>query len=85
MFLDVEEIDVAVVTCLTDRVGAAAKWSQGLVADANASAFEPSHHVGNHELIGVGHSYFGVANRSALVENVFANIRSVRQRAGKPD
>src|SRR5947207_14923457 len=39
LFLDVEEIDAAVVRCLTEHVKAAPKWSGGLVAEANASAF----------------------------------------------
>ena len=81
MFLDMPDINAAVLKCLTENVRAAAKWSGGLVADANASAFNKAHHPGNHELIGVGHSYFGVEDRSAVVNNVFANIASYRQRA----
>ena len=81
MFLDMEDIDTAVLRCLTERVGAATKWSSGLVAEANASAFDQAHHPGHHELIGVGHSYFGVEDRASLVDNVFANIESVRRRA----
>jgi hypothetical protein len=77
MFLDMPDIDAAVLKCLTENVGAAAKWSGGLVAEANASAFDQKHHPGHHELIGVGHSYFGVEDRSA----VFANLASYRQRA----
>lgn len=81
-FLDIPDIDAAVLQCMTERVGAAAKWSGGLVAEANASAFDQAHHPGHHELIGVGHSYISVEDRAALVDNVFANIQSVRQRAG---
>jgi hypothetical protein len=81
MCLDVADIDAAVLRCLTERVGAAAKWSGGLVADASASAFNKAHRPGNHELIGVGHSYFGVKNRAAVIDNVFANINSVMRRA----
>src|SRR5262245_28007716 len=81
MFLDLEDIDAAVLRCMTERVGAAAKWSAGLVADANRSAFDQAYHPGQHELIGVGHSYFGVEDQAALVDNVFANIQSVRRRA----
>ena len=80
MLLDMEDIDAAVLRCMTEQIGAAAKWSAGLVAEANASAFDKSHHPGNHELIGVGHSYFGVENQVTLVDNVFANIQSVRHR-----
>jgi hypothetical protein len=80
MFLNVEDIDAAVLQCLTKHVGAAAKWSTGLVADASASAFDKARHPANHELIGVGHSYFGVENQKAVVDNVFANIGSVRRR-----
>jgi hypothetical protein len=81
MFLDIPDIDAAVLKCLTENVGAAAKWSGGLVAEANASAFDKKHHPGHHELIGVGHQYFGVEDRTAVVNNVFANIASYRQRA----
>jgi hypothetical protein len=81
MFLDMEDIDAAVLRVLTERVGVAPKWGGGLVADANASAFDQDHHPGQHELIGVGHSYFGVEDQAAIVDNVFANIQSVRQRA----
>jgi hypothetical protein len=82
MFLDMEDIDAAVLRCMTERVGAAAKWSGGLVTEANASAFDKAHHAGHHELIGVGHSYFGVKDQAVIVDNVFANIQSVRQRMG---
>lgn len=74
MFLDLTDIDAAVVQCMTGQLGAAAKWSSGLVADANASAFDKAHHPAHHELIGVGHSYFGVEDRTAVVDNVFSNI-----------
>jgi hypothetical protein len=82
MFLDMEDIDAAVLRCMTERVGAAAKWSSGLVTEANASAFDKAHHAGHHELIGVGHSYFGVKDQAVIVDNVFANIQSARQRMG---
>jgi len=81
MFLDMEDIDAAVLRCMTERVGAAAKWSGGLVAEANASAFDKAHHPGQHELIGVGHSYFGVEDQGAIIDNVFANIQSMRRAA----
>jgi hypothetical protein len=66
MFLDMEDIDATVLRCMTERVGAAAKWSGGLVAEANASAFDKAHNPGQHELIGVGHSYFGVEDQAAI-------------------
>jgi hypothetical protein len=81
-FLDMPDIDAAVLQVMTERVGAAAKWSGGLVAEAAKSAFDQAHHPGHHELIGVGHSYMGVEDRAVLVDNVFANIASVRRRAG---
>jgi hypothetical protein len=81
MFLDPEDIDAAVLRCMTGNVGAAAKWSSGLVADASASAFDKAHHPGHHELIGVGHSYFGVKDRAMVVDNVFTNIAAFRKRA----
>ena len=82
MLLDMKDIDAAVLRCLIERIGAADKWSGGLVAGASASAFNKAHHLGNHELIGVGHSYFGVKDQAAVIDNVFANISSVKQRAG---
>ena len=81
-FLDMPDIDAAVLRVMTERVGAAAKWSGGLVAEANAAAFNKDHHPGHHELIGVGHSYLGVEDRAAVVDNVFTNIASVRGRVG---
>jgi len=83
MFLDMEDINAAVLRCMTERVGAAGKWSDGLVSEANASAFDKAHHPGHHELVGVGHSYFGVDNQAAIVDNVFANIQNVRRRASE--
>jgi hypothetical protein len=83
--LAVADVDAAVLQCLTERVGAAAKWSRGLVAEANTSARDKAHHPGHHELIGVGQSYHGVADQRALVQNVFANFASVRRRAGLPE
>jgi hypothetical protein len=79
------DVDAAVLQCLTERVGAAAKWSGGLVTEANASARDKAHHPGHHELIGVGQTYHGVADQRALVDNVFANFASVRRRAGLPE
>ncbi len=85
MGLAATDVDAAVLRCLTERVGAAAKWSGGLVAEANASAQNKAHHPGHHELIGVGRTYHGVADRPALVDNVYANFASVRRRAGLPE
>lgn len=81
MVLEAEDIDAAMLQVLRDRIGAAAKWSGGLIDDARRSAFDKAHHPGQHELIGVGHQYFGVQDRASVVDNVFANIQSVRQRA----
>lgn len=78
MFLDVEDIDEAVLKCMTERVGAAAKWSDGLVAQAAASALDAAHHLGHHELIGVGHSYLGVEDQNAILENIYKNIQIFR-------
>ena len=33
MFLDMEDIDAAVLRCLTERAGIAAKWGSGLVEE----------------------------------------------------
>jgi hypothetical protein len=85
MRLAVADVDAAVLQCMTERVGAAAKWSGGLVAEAHASADDEAHHPDHHELIGVGQSYRGVADQRAVVNNVFANFASVRSRAGAPE
>src|SRR5262245_54001881 len=85
MRLSVPDVDAAVLQCMTERVGAAAKWSGALVAEANASADDQGHHPGHHELIGVGQTYHGVADLLVLVNNVFANFASVRRRAGVPE
>jgi len=81
MFLDIEDIDAAVQRVMIEHVGAAAKWTTGLVADAHRSSFDKAHHVGQFELIGVGHSYFGEQDEVAIVDNVFANIQNFRRRA----
>lgn len=80
MFLDMEDIDGAVLRCLTERVKVATKWGTGLVGEARASAIDKNHHIGQAELIGVGHSYFGVEDRAAIIDNVFQNIASFRKR-----
>jgi hypothetical protein len=85
MRLAAADVDAAVLQCMTERVGAAAKWSGGLVAEARASADDKGRHPGQHELIGVGQSYHGIPDQRALVDNVFANFASVRKRAGAPE
>ncbi len=81
-FLDIQDIDASVLCVMTERVGAAVKWSGGLVSEASVAAFNKAHHPGHHELIGVGHSYISVEDRAAVVDNIFANFESVRRRAG---
>jgi hypothetical protein len=81
MLLDIKDIKAAVTRCLVERVGAAAKWSSGLVEDAACSAFDQEYHPGQYELIWVGHQYMGEDKVGKLVANVFANIESVRRRA----
>ena len=61
----IADVDSAVLQCLTQRVGAAARWSGGLVASASASARDKAHHPGEHELIGVGETYHGLADQPA--------------------
>lgn len=78
MFLDMPDVDAAVLRCLTENVGAAAKWSGGLVDEARASAFDKAYHPGNNALIGTGHTYMG-ADQAAVLNNVFANIQSFRR------
>jgi hypothetical protein len=78
MFLDVEDIDAAVIQCIAKTIGSAPQWTTGLVQEANTASFNKDHHPGHHELIGVGHSYFGVHDQSAIIDNIFANIESTR-------
>jgi hypothetical protein len=79
MLLEMEEIAEAVVVSLVSPVGAARKWSEGLVAEAALSAFDRGHSPTNFELVGVGHSYYGAsASLDELVANVFANINAHR-------
>lgn len=81
MMLDIEDINDAVLRCLVERVGVAAKWGSGLDEDAANSAFNKEYHPGQRELIGVGHQYIGEGKLGKMVGNVFANIESVRRRA----
>jgi hypothetical protein len=80
MLLEVEDIEAAVLKCLVEHVGAAEKWSSGLVTEATAAAFNKAHHLGHHSLIGIGHSYFGVTDQKAVVDNIFLNVASFRKR-----
>lgn len=77
---DRADAGAAVAAALTSRVGSAAKWTGGLVEEAHLSAANPDHHSGHHSLILVGRSYGG-KDAAAIVENVFANIRSFRSEA----
>jgi hypothetical protein len=79
------DVDAAMLRCMTLNVGAASKWSGGLVAEASAAARDQFHHPGHHELIGVGRTYHTTTDQRALVDNVYANIASVRKRAGLPE
>jgi hypothetical protein len=79
------DAEAVVLQCLTEKVGAAAKWTRGLIAEAKAAARSKAHHPGHHELIGVGRTYVNVADTRAVVENIFANFASVRKRAGIPE
>lgn len=80
MILEMEDINAAVFESLTTVVGAASKWSNGLIEEANASAFDESHHAGHFQLIGVGHSYLSVDDQAAIVDNIFQNLQSIRNR-----
>jgi len=79
------DVDAAMLRCVRLNVGAASNWSSGLVAEANAAARDQPHHPGHHELIGVGRTYHTATDQRALVDNVYANIASVRKRAGLPE
>lgn len=79
LLLEEEDIGDAVLTFLTTDLGAAPKWSSGLVAEARVSAFDKAHHPANFELIGVGHSYYGVDRQTDLLDNIFANIDARRR------
>ncbi|MBL9187418.1 MAG: hypothetical protein JNK23_08080 [Opitutaceae bacterium] len=81
MLLDLEDINAAVLHVMTTRIGAASKWSSGMIEDADRSALDAAYHPGQHELISAGQSYLGIQERAAILDNVFANIRSVRRRA----
>lgn len=80
MILELDDIDAVVEQCLVRRVGAAPKWSNGMVAEAKLSAFNQAHHPVHYELIGLGHSYLTVEDQAVVVENIFANIASIRTR-----
>jgi hypothetical protein len=81
MLLDLEDIEAAVLQAMTGTVGSAEKWSAELVADASKSAFDKAHHPGQHELIGVGHSYLGAKDQAMIVENIFVNFARFRDQA----
>ncbi len=81
MLLDMGDIDAAVERCLCERIKVPVLWAQGLIAEAGRCALDPSYHPGQAELIDVGYDYLGETDLSLLVENVLANIRSVRRRA----
>jgi len=83
--LSLADTDAAVLRCIVERVGAATNWSSGLVAEANAAARDKTHHPGHHELIAVGRTYNGINDQQALVDNVYTNFATVRQRAGMPE
>ncbi len=80
-----QDIDTAVLHCLTERVGAAAKWSAGMLAEAHAAVRSRSHHPGHSDLIQTGRQYYGISDRIALRDNVYANFASIRQAQGLPD
>ncbi|MBL8822667.1 MAG: hypothetical protein JNJ77_08785 [Planctomycetia bacterium] len=79
MMLELTDIDAVIFNVLTKKVGTAAKWTHGLIEEARKSAFDESYHPGNFELIGVGHSYNGEPDQNSIVNNIFANIQSIRQ------
>lgn len=81
MMLDIEDIDAATFTCVKQCAGSADSWTLGLIAEASRSAFDPAHHAANHQLVGVGHSYYGVDDRPSVVDNVFANLEAFRAHA----
>jgi hypothetical protein len=81
-FMDVADIDAAVVHVLGGRLGASPKWSSGLVAAASRAAFDKGHHPGHHELIAVGHSYLEEADPAKIADNVLANLERMRARTG---
>lgn len=80
MVLEIEDVDDVVEKCLVRRVGTGPQWSKGLVAEAKLSAFNPARHLIHYELIGVGQSYASIQDAATIVDNVFANIASIRAR-----
>lgn len=79
MMLELTDIDAVIFNVLTKKVGTAVKWTHGLIEEARKSAFDDSYHPGSFELISVGHSYFGEPDQNSIVNNIFANIQSIRQ------
>jgi len=79
------EIDAAVLQGMTERAGAAAKWSSGLVAEARRSGHDKSYHPGQHSLIRTGMTYANASSPRAVVDNVYANFASFRRAAGGPE
>lgn len=85
MVLEIEDVDDVVEKCLVRRVGTGPQWSKGLVAEAKLSAFNPARHLIHYELIGVGQSYATVHQVATVVDNVFANIASIRARMNEDE
>lgn len=79
------DVDAAVFGCLTERIGAAPKWSAGCVAEARAAADDEAHHPAERELIDLGHTYYGVERQDKVIENIYANFASVRRASGFPE
>jgi hypothetical protein len=79
MMLDLEDINAAVKHCLMEHTGVTEKWTGGFIEAAAYSAFDPSFHPGQSELIEVGRQYMGEEDFSLLRENIFANIQSIRR------
>jgi hypothetical protein len=78
MVLERDDINTAVTRCIVDAVGAAPKWSSGLVEEAARSALDTEHNPGAADLISTGWQYIAEPTISTLVDNVFANIRAIR-------
>lgn len=83
LFLDLEDIHMTIKQCLTTNLGTAEKWTDGLIEAAAQSAFNPMYHPGHHELIEVGQQYMGETNLDLLTNNIFENIKNIRQRIRK--
>lgn len=76
-FMDDDEIHENMRRMLVDEMNVAEKWAAGLVKEAGEIIFDRQRHPICHDLIGIGHRYFGKSTE-VIVENIYENIGLVR-------